>query len=79
MRVLVACEYKQVVSRSSSTVGSASEQPFIVMEIDRTHQHVVLSGQCGGLIGAEGVEVVSLTGQGSLNMVDDRLRDRCNV
>ena len=45
------------------------------MRIDGTHQHIVLSGQGGGLIGAEVVEVVSLAGQGGLNMVNDGFGD----
>ena len=56
-----------------------SEQPFIAMKINRTYQHVVLGGQRGGLIRAEVIEVVSLTGQGSLDVVNDRLRDRGNI
>ena len=51
----------------------------MAMRIDRTHQHMVLSRQGGGLIGAEVVEVISLTGQGGLDMVDDGLCDRRNI
>ena len=76
---MVACECRLVEFRSSSTVGSASEKLLTARKIDRTYQHVVLGGQRGGLIRAEVVEVISLTGQGDLDMIDDRLGDRGNV
>ena len=56
-----------------------SEQLLIAIQVGQTYQHVVLGGQRGGLIRAEVVEVISLTGQGDLDMIDDRLGDRGNV
>ena len=52
---------------------------MIAIQVGQTYQHVVLGGQRGGLIRAEVVEVISLTGQGDLDMIDDRLGDRGNV
>ena len=56
-----------------------NERRFIIMKIDSTYQHVVLGGQRSGLVGAEVVEIVGLTGQGSLHMVDDGFCDRGSV
>ena len=74
---MVACEYRQAESRSSSTVQS--ERSFVPAKADQTYQHVVLGGQRSGLVRAEVVEVVSLTRQGSLDMVDDGPCDRRDV
>ena len=51
----------------------------MAMRIDLAHQHMVLDRQGGGLIGAEVVDVVSLTGQGGLDMMDDGLDNRGNI